>query len=107
MFFRNKHVSWTPRYICPEIFFFNWTAPDKSKTHLFFRKKNILENSNSLLVKTATDRKDKFGEELHITELYFTLLSQNLIWLASEFSCFAAQAWNWTQVPISGLDWRN
>lgn len=41
--------------------------------HTYFpvKKKKILENSNSFLVKTATDRKQKFGDEIHIIEICF------------------------------------
>lgn len=88
--------------------FFNWNAPDsdKSKTHLLssFKKKQTWENWNSFLVKTATDRKQKFGKETHTIEMCVTLLSENLIWLAFECSYFINWSWNWTHVPILGLD---
>jgi len=51
----------------------------KAKHTYFPVIKKILENSNSILVKPATDRKQKFGEKIYNIKMSFMLLSENLI----------------------------
>lgn len=77
------------------------------------KKPQTWENSNSFLVKTATDRKQKFGKEIHTIEMCVTLLSENLIWLAFEYSYFTIDletghmclSWGWTHKPNLPPHW--